>query len=335
VQQIFDWSAAERLRAEQINVKIAQLDEELAAKQVRTAASLAYLNTLSAQEDMEAALADLDLARQLLKLGRRQNLAGLATSIDVARFETRAAEEEAGCLRVTMNLHKARIELNRVIGLPLDTRLKLTDAMGFGREQIFSVAEGINFADQNRTELKIAGARIQYRELKLKEARSERLPSVGLMGDYGLGGDSPSGSLRSVGEIGAVFKMPLFDGGLIKGEIEEAESDKRQSRLIFDDLAKQIEEDVHLALQSFLISTKQVRAAKKVLVLAQRELTMARDLFSAGIGDNIEVINAQTALARSRQQYVAVVFQYNAARVNLYSALGNIETFSLSKKRGK
>jgi outer membrane protein TolC len=105
--------------------------------------------------------------------------------------------------------------------------------------------------------------------------------------------------------------------------------------LIFDDLAKQIEEDVHLALQSFLISTKQVRAAKKVLVLAQRELTMARDLFSAGIGDNIEVINAQTALARSRQQYVAVVFQYNAARVNLYSALGNIETFSLSKKRGK
>jgi len=49
VQQIFDWSAAERLRAEQINVKIAQLDEELAAKQVRTAASLAYLNTLSAQ----------------------------------------------------------------------------------------------------------------------------------------------------------------------------------------------------------------------------------------------------------------------------------------------
>jgi outer membrane protein TolC len=59
---------------------------------------------------------------------------------------------------------------------------------------------------------------------------------------------------------------------------------------------------------------------------------MSKDLFLAGIGDNIEVIDAQTALARARQQYVAMLFQYNSARVNLYSALGNIETFTLSKK---
>jgi outer membrane protein TolC len=334
VQQIFDLSAIERFRAEQINTKIAQLDEELAAKQVRSAVSLAYLDALSAEEELEAAKADLDLARELLKLGRHQNLAGLATSIDVARFETREAEEEARCLHATMNLRKSYIELNRVIGLPLNTDLKLTDSMEFVLERILSVAEEINFADQNRTELKIASERIQHHEFKLKEAKSERLPTLGFMGDYGLAGITPSNS-RNVGEVSAVLKMPIFDGGMIKGEIQEAESNKRQSQLIFNDLDKQVQEDVCLALQSLSISAEQVEVAEKVLALANRELKMSRDLFSAGIGDNIQVINAQTALARARQQYVAMLFQYNTARVNLYSALGNIETFSLAKKKGK
>jgi outer membrane protein TolC len=335
VQQIFDWGAIKQLQAEQINIKIAQLDEELAAKQVRSAVSLAYLAALSAEEELAAAKADLDLARQLLKLGRHQNVAGLAKGIDVARFETREAEEDVRCLQATMDLRKSFIELDRVIGLPLDTNVKLTDSMGFVLEHILPVSEEIDFADQNRTELKIAHERIQYHEFKLKEAKSQRWPTVGFMGDYGLDGDTPNNSLPSVGEIGVVLNMPIFDGGMISGETKTAESNRRQSQLIFDDLGKQVQEDVRLALQSLTISAKQVKAAKKVFALANRELEMSRDLFSAGIGDNIEVINAQTALARSRQQYVSMLFQYNMARVNLYSALGNVETFSIGEPKGK
>ena len=218
VQQIFDLSAIERFRGEQINAAIARLDEELAAKQVRSAVSLAYLNALSAEEELEASKADLELAAQLLKLGYRQNLVGLATSIDVARFETREAEEEARCLQATMEVRKSYIELNRVIGLPLNTRLKLTDSMAFVLGPIFSVDEGLDFANQNRTELKIAGERIQHHEFKRKEAELERWPTVGVMGDYGLGGDTPGNSLRNVGEVGVVLKMPIFDGGMISGE---------------------------------------------------------------------------------------------------------------------
>ncbi len=335
VQQIFDLSAIERFRAEQVNSKIAQLDEELAAKQVRSAVSLAYLNALSAEADLKAAKADFDLAKQLLKLGRHQNAAGLATSIDVTRFETREAEEAARYLQAIMNLHKAYIELNRVIGLPLSTRLKLTDSMDLMLGHIFSVSEGIDFANRNRTEIKIASERIHHQELKVEEAKSERLPKVGFSGDYGLGGDSPNNSLRNVGEAGVLLNMPIFDSGLIKGEVQEAESNKRQSQLTYDDLTKQVQEDVRLAFQTLIVGIKQVKAAKKTLGLAKRELDMSKDLFSAGIGDNIQVIDAQTVLARARQEYVAMLFQYNTARVNLYSALGNVEAFRLVKKKGE
>ena len=141
VEQIFDLSALLGFHAEEVNNEIAGLDRELAVKQVRSAVSLVYLAAVSAQEELRAAKADLSLARQLLKLSRHQNLAGLATGINVARFETREAEEEARCLQAMISWRKACIELNRVAGLPLDARLELTDGLihtgryCFGRRQ--------------------------------------------------------------------------------------------------------------------------------------------------------------------------------------------------------
>ena len=170
---------------------------------------------MSAEAELEATKANLDLAQQLLKLGRHQNVAGLAKGIDVARFETREAEEDVRCLQATMDLRKSYIELNRVIGLPLDTGLKLTDSMGFVLEHILSVSEEIDFANQNRTEIKIARERIQYHGFKLKEAKSKYLPTVGFMGDYGLEGETLDGSLPSVGEIGVVLTMPIFLSAII------------------------------------------------------------------------------------------------------------------------
>ena len=250
----------------------------------------------------------------------------------MARFETREAEDEARCLQALMNWRKACIELNRIVGLPLDTRLELMDTLKFMSEDIFSVDAEINLAVHNRTELKIAAQRIKYRGFKVDEASAQRLPTIGLSGDYGLGGDRPNGSLRSVGEMGVVLKMPIFDGRAIDGDVEEAKSNVHQAKLTFDDMNRQVEEDVRLAQQALSISVKQLKADRKVFALAARELAMSRDLFAADIGDNLEVANAQTTLARARQQYVAALFQYNAARVNFYSALGDIEGFSLIAK---
>jgi outer membrane protein TolC len=54
---------------------------------------------------------------------------------------------------------------------------------------------------------------------------------------------------------------------------------------------------------------------------------MARDRFRAGVADNLEVINAQTALAEARAAQVTALAQYNATRLNLAAALGHAQAF--------
>jgi outer membrane protein len=72
-----------------------------------------------------------------------------------------------------------------------------------------------------------------------------------------------------------------------------------------------------------------VTAAQKAVTLSERELELARDRFANGVGDNVEVVNAQTALENARQVYVSSLLQFNVARLNLAVALGQAENFHL------
>ena len=59
--------------------------------------------------------------------------------------------------------------------------------------------------------------------------------------------------------------------------------------------------------------------------LAQQTLTQARDRFSAGATDNIEVVQAQEAVANANDSYISSLFAYNLARVELARATGSAE----------
>jgi len=121
--------------------------------------------------------------------------------------------------------------------------------------------------------------------------------------------------------------LPLFNGGLTRGRITVAASRQRQAELQFSDLRAQVEEDVRLAYSGLRTTAETVRAADLAVTLAERELEMARDRFRAGVGDNIELVTAQTALANARSDQITALALYNGARLNLAAALGRAQTF--------
>jgi outer membrane protein TolC len=84
---------------------------------------------------------------------------------------------------------------------------------------------------------------------------------------------------------------------------------------------------VRLAFAGLRTKADTVRAADLTVTLAERELEMARDRFRAGVGDNIEVVNAQTVLANARLDQVTALAVYNGARLNLAAALGRAREF--------
>jgi len=194
-------------------------------------------------------------------------------------------------------------------------------------ETLPAIETAVAQAEDTRAEVRVARAQVAESDYQKKAVRAEQLPSLEFLGDYGVSGITPVTSALPTRRYAIQLNVPIFNGGLTRGRIQVASSRETQAELQLASIRGQVEEDVRLALSSLRTTAETVRAADLAVTLAERELEMARDRFRAGVGDNIEVVNAQTALANARLDQISALADYNGARLNLAAALGRARTF--------
>ena len=91
-------------------------------------------------------------------------------------------------------------------------------------------------------------------------------------------------------------------------------------------MKEQIELDVRLALDSLATAQEQVKVAKEGLELAENELAQAQRRYAAGVATGLEVTDAQTRLARARDNQTTALYGYNVARLDLAQATGGVRS---------
>ncbi len=324
VQHLFSLSLIQRWRAAKTGIEVATLEAEIAKRDVMATVGLLYMEALRADEAVKARRADIELSQQLLKLAQDRKAAGVATGLDVTREEVQL-ENTRQRLLVAQNDHEsARLNLIRALGIDFDVHLVLTDSLTFVNVVHEKPYEALATAQENRTELKAQANRQRLASLSHSSVESERVPSLSLNGDYGWIGLKPD-EAYATRTLGLTLSVPIFDGGQREGRISETRSRVRQEAIRMKDVSDQVSLEVRNALLTLESSTQQVGVSHKGLDLAQKELAFARDRFAAGLATNIEVTNAQTSVARARDNVIEALFRFNASRINLARAKGELE----------
>jgi len=327
VQNIFDLSVIRNYQSSRQGVRVAEFRQRLAREQVSEATARTYLETLRSERNVAAAQANVTLADALLKLAQDQRNAGVATGTDVTRAETRLAQERVDLFQAQTTAEQARLNLQRVIGVPLGSPLVLIDQLTFTAEPLPQIDSAVTDALSHRAEVLISEAQVSMFELERKSVKDEYLPSLQFLGDYGVSGITPTDTALPTRRVAVQVNVPIFNGGLTQGRLTVASSRAHEAELQLGSVRGQVEQDVRLAISTLRTSLERVRAADESMRLAERELEMSRDRFRAGVADNLEVINAQTSLANARASQVQALAVYNAARLNLAAALGRAEAF--------
>ncbi len=325
VQNLFSLSLIQRWRAARTGVDVASLEAEVAKRDVMATVGLLYIEALRGDEAVKARAADIDLSQQLLKLARDRKSAGVATALDVTREEVQLENNRQRLLVAQNEQENARLNLIRALGIAFDVRLILTDELKFFAVVSQPVDVVLSLARENRAELKVQAQREKLASLTLSSVTSERLPALSLNGDYGWIGVKPDDALATR-TVGMTLSIPIFDGGQRESRISESRSRVRQESIRMKDVSDQVTLEVRNALLTLESSTQQVTVAQKGLDLSLKELQFARDRFAAGLTTNIEVTNAQTSVARARDNLIEALFRLNASRINLARAKGEMET---------
>lgn len=322
-QTVFDLSSIRRFQASRAGVSQAEAEKEYAQDQVRRIVARAYLAAVRAQATVETAKANVELSQALVQQASDLKAAGTGTGIEVTRARVQLANARQVALVADNELRKADLQLLRAIGLDLDVAVELTERLAFLPVKPVTPQEAIETALESRADWRAEQKRLQSAELVQSATRAERLPSLGIFGDYGSIGSSIDHAIPTR-TYGFLVRVPVFDGGRREARRAESASQLRQERTQVRDLRAQIELDVRLALDSLRSAEEQVKVAEEGLTLAENELAQAERRYKAGMTSGIEVTDAQTRLERARENRIAALFNYNQARLDLGTATGTI-----------
>ena len=321
-QAVFNLSAIRKLQAAGAQTAATRLDTEQARVEAAAQVGKAYVNATRAENGVATATANVELAERLLALAKSQKEAGTGTGLDITRAEVQMASEKQQLIAAKESRETSRLNLLRAMNVPLDLAVELTDPLTYSPADIPEAAKALEAARANRPDLKAESARERSAKLSYSSAASERLPSVGAFGDYGTLGVEPT-TLRPTRTVGVNVKIPLFDGGRRDALRAEAASQLRTETIRSRDLGKQAELEVRTTIEALRSAEEQARVSLESVTLSTRELEQAERRFRSGVANSVEVVDAQTRLARARENKDTAIYRQRAARIDLAAALGD------------
>ena len=118
------------------------------------------------------------------------------------------------------------------------------------------------------------------------------------------------------------LRFPIWQGGRIEGDIEQAGAGLAQRQAELEDLRQRIEGDVRSAYIDLQTARSQIEVAQENLGVTKENLKLTQQRFDAGITDNLEVVQSQESVANAELDYINSVFAYNLAKLSLARAMG-------------
>jgi outer membrane protein TolC len=323
-QPVFDVRAINAARAETHNKAAATYNVRSARDLVVLVAGNLYLQSLAAAARVTSAEAQLGTAQAIFEQATHLKESGIVAGIEVLRAEVQLGSERQRATAARNDLEKSKLQLARVIGLPAGQAITLSDELPFVPFPEMSLEAALERAYKSRPDYLAAQERLRAAEADRRAAAGERMPSLRVSADYGRIGLTPADAEATYSLSGTV-NIPIFNGGRTHGRIIETESDLRLRRSELDDLKAAIDFDIRSAFLDLRSSSEQLEVATRSRELASQQLTQARDRFSAGVASNIEVVQAQEAVATSSEQYIGALYNFNVAKALLARGLGVAE----------
>jgi outer membrane protein TolC len=320
----FDYTALKDRRSAQENNRAAQLAVMDARDLVVQATASVYLQIVADASRVQAIRSQAETAQALYDRSVDQQNAGTAAGIDVLRSRVELKQQQQRLLAQQNQFDKDKLMLSRVIGLPPGQEFNLPNTAPFSPLTSLTQEQALSTALAQRPDYQSYQARVRAAEDSVKAARGERYPTAGVTADYGDIGYSLASSHGTFSVV-ASAKVNLFDGGRIKADEIQAEAALKQRRDELADLAGQIDYQVRAAFLDIRTAADQVAVAQDNLDLANQTLVQARDRFAAGVTDNIEVVQAQEAVATATDDLISALYAHNLAKIGLARALGGAE----------
>jgi outer membrane protein len=246
--------------------------------------------------------------------------AGLAPAIDVYTAQAQLARAQTQLLAERNTVATAKAALDNAMGLGVEEPdYELAQTLGPG-EVVGSAQEYIAAAMKLRPDMLEVQDQARAAGARVREYRSDLFPTASAVAGYNIVGTGLPGSNNY--NVGLVINWPIFNGMLTTHQIEEAQLRREAVEHSIADLRQRIMLEVRTAFLDWQNAHQEIHAASVTLEASRVELELAQKRYAAGLGNIIELTDAERDFVQDKAGYVNTLYAFAVARAGLQRATG-------------
>ena len=279
-----------------------------------------YFELLAARQLVAVYEEAITQRQEQLHEAKVKSAAALTPEIDVYTAQAQLARAETQLLAERNEVAKAKAALDNAMGLGAqEPDYELAQTLG-ASEVVGTAEEYIRVAMKLRPDLLALEDQARAAGAKMSEYRSDLFPTVNAAAGYNVVGSGLPGANNY--NIGLVISWPIFNGMLTTHQIEEARLRREAVEHSIADMRQRIMLEVKTAFLDWQNAHQEIHEAFVTLDASRVELALAQKRYAAGLGNIIELTDAERDFIRDKAGYVNTLYAFAVARAGLERADG-------------
>ena len=307
-----------RIRQAEEQVRFQELDVERLSEEIRLNVATEYYNLQQADEQVRISRAAVVNAEASLRDARALEEAGVGTRFDSLRTQVNLANSQQQLTNAQSQQRISRRALATRLNVAQSATLSAADPVKLAGLWNQTLENSIVLAYQNRPELQQQLAQRNISQQQRREALAQLGPQVSVIANYELLDQfNDTAGLTDGYSVALRANLNLFDGGASKGRAAQSRVDTEIAETQFSSTRNQIRFRVEEAYSQLQSNLENVQTSQAALDQARESLRLARLRFQAGVGTQLEVLDAENALTRAEGNRINAILDYNRALANL------------------
>lgn len=280
-----------------------------------------YYGVLQSLALIKVAEDTLDQNQKRLEQAKGYYQAGTRPKIDVTNAEVNLANVQLALIRAKNSYQVARVNLNNAMGLREDLNFAIEKSLEF-KPKAISLEEMLQSAYARRPEILQIKARQRSQEASVDLARSSYYPTLSGNVSNLYRTDQPPRDLVWDWSFGATLTVPIFSGFSTPAQIAEAKANLKNLEAQEETLRQNIRLEAEQAYISRKEAMERITVTEKTLDQAKENYDLASGRYQVGVGQPLEITDAEVLLANARANHIQALYDYKVAEARIDKAMG-------------
>ena len=290
-------------------------------QQLKYEATDAYFKFMAARDNVKLSQESVERLERYLQDVKLQFEVGVVAKVDVLRSEVELAKAKQTLIEAQNTYDVTMANLNNIIGFPLTTELNVKGDMGYTRYEK-ELAFCVDAALRQRPEISQYTDAAKSAQEGITIAKSGYLPTVSAVYNAGWYDSKFAGGNNYNWSVYLLTNWTLFDSGLTAGKVKQATEGYKKAQQQLKQTVDSVQLDVRSTYLSLKAAEQSIATSSSAVGLAEEDYKIKVTRYQAGVGTNLDVLDAQVALTTAKNNYLQAMYNFNNYRAKLDKAMG-------------